>query len=393
MMQILLRQPVIWGPIFLICTIALAARVPFDLLFLALSGLYLSAQWKMRGCVYALVLLFIAASLRHLFYLEDHLFQLGLEGSLAVAFFVTALAFEQGATFIESLTSQIETRKAAVTNLEEEMEKMQQSAQELQISFQEKVATLQKELEELQADHSSILILNEVLRKNAARHMGEAENFRCRAETLQSELESAEKDLAFLKETDAVVIQNRELMAELNAARYEKEQTHLINETLARLYARENFKAKEIEQEVADYQEQLKEADRMFERLSLEAHRVREELQQVAQIQNERNFLKERLQIAQEELELASNRKTVEPLYLQLKKQFEEKNQILHQVRSELFKADTELQRLKIEKAALELNPIPKEFERELEDLVLQVEVLEEENAQLMGQIEKKKSN
>ena len=73
----------------------------------------------------------------------------------------------------------------------------------------------------------------------------------------------------------------------------------------------------------------------------------------------------------------------MEPLFKQLKKQFDEKNQILHETRSNLFVTDTELQRLKIEKEALELNPLPKEVERELETLSEHVLALEEENQEL----------
>lgn len=431
-----LNQPVIWGPIFLIAALAIYAKAPLDLLFLAVSGLYLTANWKMRGCVYALVLLFLSSVVKHFFLVDHHLFQLVLEISLGAAFFMTGLAFEQGASFIENLNSQVETRKAAVTNLEEEMSKIQEHTQELQIFFQEKVAKLQKELEELQADHSSILILNEVLRKKGAKELLENESIKKESldvqrqnELLHQDLQRAEEELAWLKKTDEVILQNRELMEELNTARSQELQTHLINETLARLYAKESFKAKEYDMEAASLKEQLrrqaeplqekitdakKENESLkaqFEKALMEADRAREELNQVRQIQQERNFLKERLTYALEELSLVKEQRIdpeiqanlqraeekvgelskIEPLYKQLKVQFEEKNKVLHEVRSQLFKAHTDLERMKIEKEALEIAPLPKELEKELEELMLQVEVLEEENGILMGQIEKKK--
>lgn len=78
-----------------------------------------------------------------------------------------------------------------------------------------------------------------------------------------------------------------------------------------------------------------------------------------------------------------------EPMLRQLKKQFEERNQTLHETRSELFKVDTELKRVAMEKVALELNPIPKEFEAELLSLGEKVTFLEDENQQLQELIEK----
>jgi hypothetical protein len=216
-----------------------------------------------------------------------------------------------------------------------------------------------------------------------------------------------------------------ELMNELNAARYEKEQTHLINETLARLYARETLKAKEANEEAGALADQLAAAHRevrrieqplkeqlnvtknevatltsQFEKAVMDANEGRLALQKLTEVQTERNFLRERLQAATEELahrqkgphdaqELAHVREKalhlsqIEPLFHQLKKQFEEKAHVLHQTRSHLFAADTELQKLRMEKAALELNPLPKEVECELQDFGKQIEFLEEENIQL----------
>ena len=252
------------GTIFLLCTIAFAVKsaIPFDLLFVAAVGLFLSARFQMRGCCYALVLLGVAGALKHAFFIDDHLWHLGIEGSLASAFFITALSFEQGAAWIGSLRSQMEARTAAVENLEEELLKEQQSAQEQQIAFQERVALLQKEFDELQAEHSSILILNEVLRKTVARQVREKGG-------------------------------------------------------------------------------------------SIDAQPIRE-----------------------------TDQETVHKLK-QLKVQFEEKNQVLHQVRSDLFKSDTEVQQLRMEKKAFELSPLPKEVEREMESLGAQLVYLEDENREL----------
>lgn len=421
----------IWGPIFLLATLAFGAKtsIPFDLLLLAIAGLYLSATYQVRGCVYSLILLGLSACFKHAFFTSDHLWQLGIEGSLALAFFITALAFEQAGTFIDSLHSQIETRKAALENIEEDLSKLQQEFQTTQIGFQEKVSGLQKELEDLQTEHSTILILNEVLRKTTARHVQENEDLTLKyrdlygqMDLLKSEYEQSQSDLALIKNSDAVVILNKQLMKELNAARYDKEQTHLINETLARLYARENLKAKEADQEAASLEEQLsasrKQIEKIevplkeqitqaaqeietlrfqFERANIEANQARAQLLKLNETQTERNFLRERLQAAQEEIALLEKKQPketmpqekmvhlmqIEPLFKQLKKQFDEKNQVLNQTRTELFKVDTELQKLRVERQAIELNPLPKEVEEELCHLSSQVVALEEENQQL----------
>ena len=68
----------------------------------------------------------------------------------------------------------------------------------------------------------------------------------------------------------------------------------------------------------------------------------------------------------------------IEPLFKQLKNQFDEKNKVLHQTRSELFKADTELKTMQIEKDQSALL-LPEEI-FELDEEIVR---LEEENQEL----------
>ncbi len=433
------KEPILLGPLSLLCTVAIGVKtaIPFDLLFLAAAGLFLSARYRMRGCAYSLILLGVSAVVKHAFITTDHLWELGLEGSLASAFFLIAFAFEQGASSLESLEAELETGKKALSNLEEELAKAEERGQEQQLAYQEKVSTLQKELEELETDHSSILILNEVLRKTTARHTQENEALSVRLFEIQrdkgflkEELISLEEEMARLKNSDPILVENRERIKELNQARFDREQMRLMMETLSRLHVKEVLKAREADEEAASLADQLAAAKReaqkvaeplvkqietyrkeidtlsfQFERANSEANQARTLLLHQGQIQAERNFLKERLESAQEEIALLQSRRPqvdpqiaeqlafaqekigelaqIEPLYKQLKKQFEEKNQVLHQARSDLFKVDTELQRVKIEKAALELNPVPKEVEQELEALTRQITLLEEENSDL----------
>ncbi len=369
--QFIQKEPAIWGPIFLLCSVALAVKtsISFDLLLLAVGGFFLSARLQIRGCCYALSLLGIVSVLRHLFLVSDHLWALGIEGLLGMAFLITALASEQGASWIQILESQIETRKSALENLEEEKTKEQSIAQEQQIAFQEKVASLQKELDEMQAEHSSLLILNEVLRKSNARYVLEAAQFeealygaKIEWEQLKAESLTQEMELGRLKNTEGLARENIQLLNELNRARYDREQTYLINETLARLYAKESFKAKDAEGECASLKELLRAVQGEIRKESFDPQ------------------MAEKLRFAEEKVHQLSK---IEPLFKQLREQFEEKTRVLHQTRSDLFKLDTELQRVQREKATLELEPIPKEVEKELDTLTSHIQLLEDENREL----------
>lgn len=509
----------ILGPVSLLFTFALSAKssIPFDLLFLALTGLFLTARWQKRGCVYALLLLVAGSAIRHCFLPSSHLWNLGLEASLGCAFVVTALAFDHGLAFIQSLTAEIEAVAGTVKNLEEELSRSEEESALLQEALQEKAAAAQKELEELEAEHSSILILNEVLRKTAARQTEEKDSLaeiamdqERRMAQLKLETSSLEKELGRLRASDALAIENRGLQKELNAARIEREQTHLINETLARLHAKEHQKVREAQEEIFKAQEEARlskdelsfaksEVEMLtahMERVASEREQVRMALEEAKEVQIERNFLRERLESAEREVavlretqpqekdwaakesELAQrialfeqakvDKKAqlqaeksafmqqiaaleqakadqvaqiqaeraalvqrialleqakaesdaqgqrmselevqkeaakaeaekahlreqigflqekmqslaqIEPLFKQLKNQFDEKNKVLHQTRSDLFKADTELKTLHIEKEQ-SAQFIPEEIIQLDEELVR----LEEENQEL----------
>jgi chromosome segregation ATPase len=445
------RIPVsFWGPVFLFAALSLSAGSgpSYDLLALALCGYYLCARWHLRGCVYALILITLAAIVKHTLIGSDHLWHLGLEGSLSCSLFLAALGVEWENSQTASLTAQIETGKACLKNVEEEFEQARQSATLQHTDLQDKIGLLQKEIEEVQADFSSLGILNDVLRKTTARYKEEKESLseqsidlQHRIGTLQSELVQNQKELKRVKESDALALENQKLMKELNAARYDKEQTHLINETLARLHAKENLRARESAQRIetilaekmqmqARMQEELvatrteaKIYSGNHEQTARELEKTRQRVRELDEVQTQRNFLQERLQSAEGEIAVLRQKMSlpqadprlnekiglleqerqelgerlvhteekvhalskIEPLYKQLKKQFEEKNEILHQVRSELFKADTELQRLLLEKDqnSLHFNPFPKEAVEEIDALHLQIEEIEEENQEL----------
>ena len=329
------RIPVsLWGPVFLFCALSLAAGsgVPYDWLALALGGYYLCARWQLRGCVYALILIGLAAVVKHAFIESGHLWHLGLQGSLSCSLFLAALGFEWESSRAVSLAAQIETGKAALKNVEEEFEQARQSASLQHAALQDKIGSLQKELDEVQADFSSLGILNDVLRKTTARHKEEKEalseqsiDLQHRIGTLQSELVQTQKELARVKGSDALVLENQKLMKELNAARYDKEQTHLINETLARLHAKENLRAREsaerieailaekmqMQQELVGARTEAKIYSGNHEQTARELEKTRQMVRELGEVQTQKNFLQERLQSAEGEIAALRQRASV----------------------------------------------------------------------------------
>lgn len=385
----------ILGPIFMIATFGLADNSPI-LMSAGLIGLYLAAHTKK---IQALLVVALFSLIQQMILTEHHVWFLGLEISLGCALFITALSFESGSQFVDSLVTQADAHASSIQNLEEELSKEREIAQNTQIALSEKVAQLQKEIEEAESEHSTICILNEVLRKTSVRNAEEKAaledkslNQQRRIAALQADLIKVEKELERLSHPESVAHQNRHLINELNAARYQKEQTQLINETLVRLHAKESLKAKDA----AGLQQ-------MLDQVLKEKDEMRTSLEKMDEIRGEKRMLEERLNATCEEMErlktLAESkaetaRKEIEwvkatteraPVLSQLRAQFEEKNKVLHETRAALFRTDAELQTIRLEKEQLllQIGVVPKEVLSDLERLESETTLLKEENQQL----------
>lgn len=353
----------ILGPLFLLCSVVLAAR-SYDLLAIAIIGLFLCAKWHVRGCVYALLMLGLAAIGKHWTAPQHHLWQLGIESSIGFSFLISALAFEQTTHFEGSLQQQIETSQETIRNLEEDLVRHQEERAAEQIAKVEKIAQITQQYEEAQADLSSLHVLNEVLRKTTAKAMeekdclaGETLDRERKIGQLLQEIDALQKELHRLNDESSLIAQNGQLFKELNEARAKEAQTHLVNETLARLHAKESQRAKELFLQTEQLAEHLyqnkREAEMAAEQLRLAEMRLPSQAEQI-----------------------------IEPLYRQLKAQFEEKNNILHQTRVKLFQTDTELQTLKQTIASQELieDSMPPALRTEVEAIEKENTALSEEN-------------
>jgi hypothetical protein len=304
------------GPLTVLCAVALCPL----LTPVALIGLALSFYFRMRGFAYALVLIGVGAFVSHALLTEGHLWRFGLELSLACSFWMVALAQEEEAASQRSVASTLETRSLGLQNLEEELTREKEHRAQTQISSDTRLGELQTRLDEIEKDHSSILVLNEVLRKTTARHIEEKVDLERRTYFMRQEID-------VLTKTNPP---RDELMSELNAARIAREQTHLINETLVRLHAE---KCRELEQ-----------------------------------IRNGQ----------------VPDLKTLS-LYSQLRKQFDEKNEMLHLTRKELFEKQTQLEAVLIEKDQMlpSSDSFAAQMDRETEEMSQELLSLREETLQL----------
>lgn len=429
------------GPLFILCTFALAPQNYF-IFSAGVIGLFLSAKYRNPGFIASVILLVAIAALEHHYSAPDHFFStpfklwsLGLISSYAMAFFITAQSAARHQTFVRSVFSQLETKNSFATTLEEECHKTRLEITELQVKAQEKIDLLQKQLEEIQAEQSSLLMLNEVLRKTTANHMQKKDSLTEELYQLQSRLavELSEKEAlkSMLSTTESE--QKQLLLEELNAVKQEKEQTHTLKETLERLHNYEQQRAHtayaqismiELEKTELSQKMILMESELEQARLNVELEKERlativsEKNETILNLENkleqtfvqfkeqlsaseseksellaqkeketiiplERELTILRTQLEDQRAEKAQLEKTIdalkqekptntELLYKQLREQFEEKNAILHQTRSELFKIDNAYQALQIEVTQIDMgvpSQVILELEKELNSL------------------------
>lgn len=398
------------GPIFVLCTLALAP-VTLGTFIISTVGLFACSVFSMRGFFYALGSLALFAVWEFAFFMPEHpWWHSGFFISYAIAFYITAATGFEKEQASQSLHSQWEALKTSFGFLEEEVSRVQEENAKEQAYHQEKIESLQKLLEEGASEHSSVLMLNEVLRKTSARHLGEAERAQADLQAMQvrfglmmDHYEALQAQIQKYQNEPGVVSENQQLQEALHGAQMDKEQTHLINETLARLHAKENLRAQKASEQVVSLEsakqelvlkldhkeEELARIETQVAQLTLEKSQIEA---QVGFLQQERHVLQGALTqmeeaqkhqamqapdlsqyVVKSEVVLLEERvkalTQVDLLYKQLKNQFEERNQLLHQARKKLFLSENELETLKIEKERQEqmgyapFSEIVKEFD------------------------------
>lgn len=180
-------------------------------------GLLLSSRFRLRGCLYAIGIFSIAAAFGHCLASSHHLWLIGLEASIACAFFIIAQIEELKGTIDASIQVQMDTKSSAILHLEEEFRRATEEQTTERLAFSAKKEALEKNLEELQSEKSALEILNDVLRKTNAIHY--AEN-----KTLASHLKEA------LKKEECQNVENQKLRSAIDEIDKIKEAHELLKE-------------------------------------------------------------------------------------------------------------------------------------------------------------------
>ncbi|HEV7738724.1 MAG TPA: hypothetical protein VGO47_15290, partial [Chlamydiales bacterium] len=124
----------ILGPLFLIPVLMLAGKynpaVNVDLLLIAGLGLLLCSSKQTRGCIYALILLALSATMKHLWFDSHHAFQACLESCVAFSLLITSLVFTEATGSSILLQEQMDKKSETIEFLEEDLAKQRERTAE-----------------------------------------------------------------------------------------------------------------------------------------------------------------------------------------------------------------------------------------------------------------------
>jgi chromosome segregation ATPase len=386
------------GPVFVFCTLLLGLQRSshFDLVVFAFVGMILCMKGRMRGWVYSFLLLVAMGLIRHAFFIENHhLWQLGIEGSILVGLAIIAAGMDLIHSREMNLSAQIDSKEKTQRFLEEELSKTRHEAQQEQITLRDRLSALQKDFDENLSEFSSLQVLNDVLRKTTAQTNQEREEIAQKflerdrqAINLLEEIERLKSQIDLLREKIAErenelhCLQGPMQQQGEELARRDQEINRLqdtIGEReceLNHLHGQMHEQGDELtrrDQTINLLQDSFAEREREFSRLQSQMHEQGEELTRRDQA----------IHILQERLQAVAHK---EALYQELRKQFDEKNRVLHQTRVELFKTDTALQAMRLEQEQqkeFEISDVERVLSNELEDLEQERQMLEQENEKL----------
>ena len=381
------------GPFLVCCTLALALqqRGNLDLGLLCLVGGALCIKLHRRGLFYSVLLLVISSLCKHLFFIDQHFWQLGIEGSAALGFLVSALSAEAVKEEEDAALAKEAGKEQTLRHLEEEIQKTKEVGLQENIALQDRLSSLQKDLDEATSELSSLHVLNKVLRKVQAKEAVAGDEILRK----DRELFALSEEISRMKKKlldSADLAEKERLLQELNTMRVQKEQTHLVNETLARLVSIHSRKAQEAEQKEMELQASLTASQLLQEQvveLSLQKENFEEmvfslegDLRDKAHLEGQ---LEERSQMIAHLEERVKSLGQVQALYLQTRMQFEDKQKVLHETRVELFRTDTELLGRLLDSQLEISNPVPHEeiLSRDLSLLERENSALEQENGEL----------
>ncbi|MGD2169313.1 MAG: hypothetical protein PVI40_03635 [Chlamydiota bacterium] len=298
---------------------------------LPLGGLFLCLLFERKGLYLSLALLLVDSVIQHTIH-TNHLWLLGFEISIGLSFWIFSLAIEQIQETDEILkidfSKKLESHALTASGLKNKIQNLEILHSDLKHTIEEK----NKQINELDKEITSCRLLVETLQ------ISKDTNFKIN-EKLSNDLVEAYRKVDAVKNLQAKLEKEKK---EIKAAKVLEEQKAILEKELCQ--AKQELAQKNVQQtKQQEFSEKAKEQYR--------------------------------------------NTRQLQANYLQLKKQFKEKDALLHETRKMLYQTQTQLEMAQLKEKDNKF-AVPYEenkFLHEIEVLSLELEELEAEVKSLEG--------
>lgn len=372
---------VLLGPYLLLLSIILSS---FNLSLFTSVLLFLCYRFKFKGLLVSLTTLIIYSFYVQVNLEEEHLWNLGLQLSIALGLIISTCGFEEIRNLI-SINEDVKNEDLSL--LQKQLKEKEQQFETTRKNLEENLIILKGELNKKAQKILQVSTENENLKKDLEDNihrkdylLNELDNKVKEIEQLTIKQDELFEKISFLKDEEFLHEKNKNLQKEIDDLKILNEQYKNVKNTISNELIEETKKIDEL----SSNETQVNNSDTLEKRIKEKDYQIfklKEKLKNTAIFSNENVSNDEILKEYKNRLQELSN---INSLYSQLKKQFEEKKQILNKTRQELFQAKEKLSSFQIKQNDFEnLNENERSILNELDEAIDELQKYKSENKNL----------
>ncbi|MBN2479793.1 MAG: hypothetical protein JXA94_06160 [Parachlamydiales bacterium] len=325
------------GPFFLLITTLLSSN---QLSLIALLGIFLIFRFRLKGFYLSTAFLLLFSAYSHKYLQIDHFFNFAIEISAFLGFFITANSLEEISTSLDEFQSKKDEtikdlkQKIETTALQSEKNVLEQTFDANDYDVDQKNLEIQNLKQEIEDKNTQIHDL--ISRKDFL--LNELDQKEKEIDEKSNQVDELFEKISFLKDEEFLKQENEKLKNDFS--QIEEKLKNQLNE-----FAQANVKINEQNIKIKTLQNQLA----SFENVDELKENINLSNQEIEKLKTENEKLKLKLSKGSRNVDSVINDEKIKnllhvnALYLQLKKQFEDKQLVLHKTRKDLFSAQEKL--------------------------------------------------
>jgi hypothetical protein len=335
---------VLIGPYLLFLSVTLAT---FELAIVTAAGLFLCYRFKFKGLFIALLTLAIYSFYTQVNLEEKHLWNLGLQVSIALGLVISTYGFDDIKSYLHK-----DTEDQNILNLKQEIKEKQINFEKSKRNLEENLVILKEALNKKSEKINIITQENSKLKQDLQDNLhrkdyllNELDHKVKEIEEMRTKQDELYEKISFLKDEEHLQEENKSFRKEiekLNQTSHlqKEEKEKVLNELNQKIEIINSLEKQLLQTQSLEKSQNVEELEQKLKQKENEIKRLKEKQLTLSNLKNENitdaDLLKEYENKMKEFNHLNS-------LYNQLKSQFEEKQSLLHKTRQELFQAKEKL--------------------------------------------------